>query len=396
MTSSACSKREPPSPASDPRFARLSATSVFAGGGLGRWSTATLGVVGGGVIGGRLCVEAVLSGIGTVLVWDSDRIERVNQGNQFGQPGRAKVDAIVQRCDAIRPGHAAGFDCDVRHAGIRQLARCDVLVDASDDARLAWPLTEISNGLGVPLLRAAVDGSGQLEFGRVLCSSCEGGHACQLCSYSMEDLMRVRGPTPCPRPGSRPGGDPEPTRTGGAMGAVIAGIALLQAQRLVTGNDLDCVLDRELIVDLSHLQLLPLKLSRSDACISGHCRWRWIDLDGNAREISLADAFAAARQHHRAGAIRLEVYLLPLNDQAVCPCGAVRPAVGTDRLTPPRCNACGRPMRWLGAVQRPSVDAAFAAEAGVLHQPLARLGVPDGAMLVARAPARPALRMLLR
>ena len=59
----------------------------------------------------------------------------------------------------------------------------DYFVDCTDDPALAHPLALLSNGLSLPLVRLAVDGSGQRELGRVSVSHGGGGHACQLCSY---------------------------------------------------------------------------------------------------------------------------------------------------------------------------------------------------------------------
>ncbi len=68
-----------------------------------------------------------------------------------------------------------------------------------------------------------------------------------------------------------------------------------QAQRLVTGNDRRLVLDRELLVDLSNLQLIPVSHRRSAACLSGHIRFRLEPLGMRAADATLADVFAAAR-----------------------------------------------------------------------------------------------------
>ena len=57
-------------------------------------------------------------------------------------------------------------------------------------------MTLLSNGLGVPLVRVAVDGTGTQELGRVLVSHGGAGRACQICNSAESDL-RGRGRTPC-------------------------------------------------------------------------------------------------------------------------------------------------------------------------------------------------------
>ena len=143
------------------RYDRLSATATFRDRGMVLWPAAVIGIIGSGLLGYRVAIEAVCSGARRVIIWDYDIGQESNLGNQFCQPGVPKVFSTVQACDRIRPSVAAGSCCDVRHAGLSQLRECDVLVDCSDDPGLAWTLTEISNGLRIPLVRCAVDGSGQ-------------------------------------------------------------------------------------------------------------------------------------------------------------------------------------------------------------------------------------------
>lgn len=377
---------------SDP-FQRVKQTAAFRNGAHARWAAATLAIAGAGTLGGRVAVEAVRSGVGRVCIWDFDRGQVENQGNQLARPGLLKVESIVADCDRVRPGVAVGFPCDIRHAGIRQWHECAVMLDCTDAPGLAWALTETSNGTGTPLLRAAVDGSGQLELGRVLCSSSATGHACQLCSYNLEDLQPPFRRQPC-REELR---EQRPTLAGGPIASATSGLALLQAQRLVTGNDDDLVLDREILIDLSHFQLLAIQLRRCDRCLSGHQQWQTIDIDRAAGETTLGHLFQVAAGSLPATAVTLAVYQHPLNTQAFCSCGCVQIAVGTDWALPPACPRCERPMTWLREMQLDRLDHHTAAELGVLDTPLDRLGVPeDGAMCLARIPGHSLRRFLLR
>jgi hypothetical protein len=370
----------------------LDATVTFRAGRFRKWSSASLGV---GMLGSRILLESVGSGIGAVMSWDMDSGTTSNLGNQVCQPGVPKVVSSVEACDRHRPGVASGFYCDVRHADLGHLFQCNVLLDCSDDAGLSWFLTEISNGIGIPLLRCAVDGSGQYELGRVLCSSSASGHACQQCPYSLADYGRAVRRTPCP---DVTVDDAVPTRAGGAIASVVAGLAMLQAQRLMTGNDIDRVLGRDVIVDMSHQQILDIELPRSDRCLSGHQRWELIGVDRGAAHITLADLFAMAQQEFGTSRhVTLAAYSHPLNIEARCDCGGVTRAVGTDWSQPPKCEPCAKPMRWLQETQVDRVDRRLAIELDILETPLDQLGVQDqGAMIVARCPAKPIRRFLLR
>jgi hypothetical protein len=373
-------------------YERICRTTAFRNGGFHRWSAATIGIVGLGLLGGRLALEIVRSG---AAVWgcDPDAGSPVNLGNQLTQTGVAKVRSIIQDCNAIRPGRASGVVADIRHVGVGVLRRFQMLIDCTDDPMLALPLTAISNGLGIPLLRCAVDGSGQAEMGRVLCS--HGGsetHACQLCSYSAADLLTRRPRTPCP---GQPSEGPPPTLAGGALGMAIAGIGLLQAQRLITGNDSHLVCDREIVLDLSHGRFVSVAQSRSERCLSGHIRWEVENLERLGSDATLAGVFEAARPRSLAG-ISLEPYAHPLRIAAVCDCGAGQEAFGTRWATPPQCPRCGRATSWRDDVQIDRLTPPVASELGILNIRLDELGFPDsGAMFVLRQPGNSPIHLVL-
>jgi hypothetical protein len=364
----------------------------FRDGGFERWIDAPLAVVGAGMVGARLCEEAVLAGA-DVTVFDPDVGQLANLGNQTCRPGMFKVDVVRQRCESLRPGHLTAIPCDVRHADLRLLRRCKVWFDCTDDPNLAWPLTELSNGFDRVLFRCAVDGSGQTELGRVLCSAGGSGHACQCCSYGPHDLFRPHRRTPCP---VQTGRELPPTLAGGALAAGTAGLALSLAQRMIVGKDIDRILDHEFILDWTSFQLLHLRLPRAEGCLTGHRRWETLELDIDDASGTLAQVFAAAETAIGRSAIELEAYQHPWNIQASCQCGAVVCAVGTDWAPPPACPSCSSRMQWLKEVQVAQATREQAESWGILACPLASLGIPSGAMFVARASGRPTRRLLLR
>lgn len=371
------------------RFSRLMNAYAFRDGGFESWLTTPLAVIGAGMLGARLCEEAVLAGA-SVVVFEPDIGELSNLGNQRCQPGVFKAVSLQARCEAIRPGHLTAVCCDVRHANLRQLRRCAVWFDCTDDANLAWPLTEASNGLGSYLLRCAVDGTGQREMGRVLCSAGGRGQACQCCTYSLEDLLRLRRRTPCL---AGPAAEGQPTLAGGAIAAGTAGLALSLAQRLIAGKDLDLILNREFILDWTNFQMLSVQLDRCERCLTGHRTWDLMDLDFTAADGTLADVFAAAGD---APELDLEPHLHPLNVQATCRCGEVVAAVGTDWAAPPPCPTCGQRLSWMREVQLDRFTRLQAESWGIQSVPLATLGIPEGGMFVVRGAKRPIRRLLLR
>lgn len=372
------------------RFQRVRATEMFRDGGFERWQSALLGIVGCGTLGSRLALEAVRSGT-RVRVWDPDRVEEQNLGTQVLRPGFSKVESTTRQCNEIRTGSAAGAAVDIRHVGIGELDECDILIDLTDDPRLAWPLTEITNGLKKPLIRAALDGSGRYELGRVFCSDPREQGSCQLCTYSVNDLTAAMQPTACP---GRDAPERPATLAGGALAAVVAGTSLIQAQRIVTGNDAELALGQEVTVNLSHMYLSPARIMRSKGCLSGHVAW---DLDEipAASAGTLGDIVEYVARDLGLRDFMLEPFGHPLCIEAGCGCGASMIHVGSPWADPPRCSACGEPAEWRKETQRAALHTAHIRELGLSHRTLEELGLPAGAMLSARMPERSTRRYVI-
>ena len=371
------------------RHARLRGTATFRDGGFARWVRAQIAVFGAGALGGPLATGIVRSGA-RVGVVDFDIRAPENRGTQLAEPGVSKVKTVVAACDGIDAGRARGFECDVRHVGVGVLDQFNVFIDCTDDPNLALPLTEISNGLGKPLLRCALDGSGATEMGRVLCSSGATAHACQICSFGLDDLRSGRRRSGCPDPATHPR---RATIAGGAMAMAIAGLGLLSAQRLVTGNDDELVLGHETLLDFTNLQLLPMALARSERCLTGHLRWELSRFDATASRTTLDEVFSAASDEFSTADVVLEPYLHPLNSQAQCECGQEAVAVGTNWATAPRCSKCQQPMSWRRVLHHDRITRQLASDLGILDTSLTKLGLPEsGAMIIARSAARPPVR----
>ena len=370
---------------------RLAETRTFRGGGLKRWQQGKLFIVGAGNTGQRAAMDALLAGA-SVVVCDFDIFAAENRETQIGMAGVRKIDSLIERANLIAPGRATGLNSDVRHVGIGEISKTQVMIDCSDDPTLAMPLTRISNGLRIPLLRAAIDGSGELEMGRVSCSHGGEGHSCQVCSLRATDLMANTPRTPCPAAAPQHA----PTRAGGVIGSMIAGAAVLQAQRLVCGNDTELVLGRELLLDMSNMQMILLKRLRSADCLSGHVQWDLNRLWMTARNTTLPDLFCEAEQMLGRNSLTLEPFAHPFCTFATCGCGQHKPAVGTRWAQGPQCANCGSPMAWAGETARDRISRADVRELGIGGRTLSELGMPErGAMFVARATGQPPLRIVL-
>ena len=357
-------------------YSRLQETATFRGDGFARWDGFPLAVVGGGLLGSHFATEAVRSGA-NVWLCDFDQVARHNLGTQVHLPGRSKVQSLLEQCNAIRPGAATGVESDIRHVGIGVLRKCGALVDCTDDRGLALPLTEISNGLAIPLFRLAVDGSGRMEMGRVLHSDGGRGHACQVCPWTASDLSRESVRQPCP---GAPAPDRPPTLAGGALASTIASFGLLQIQRYVSGNDLELVRNREVIVDWTHMEIMSAELIRSERCISGHRMWRLIDVPESEIE-TLRHLFAMARAQLKHRDFRISPYGHPIAISAGCECGATVIAAGTEWAPPPVCKTCQSEMTWNQDTSLNTISEDQARELGIWDMSLRQIGLPEeGAM----------------
>ena len=374
------------------RYSRLRETATFRGDALERWQGSRLLLVGAGALGSRLAPELVLSGAAT-FVCDPDQGGLENLGTQRIGAGTEKVVSVVQTCDAIARGRAEGLACDVRHLGVGVIRQFDAIIDCSDDPNLAVVLTEISNGCAIPLLRSAVDGTGRAEWGRVLTSHGGAEHSCQLCSYSVRDLQAHFARMPCPH---LPGHARAPTLAGGALATTVAGLGLLQAQRLLGGNDRGLVLDREVILDLDNFETHCFELTRSSRCLSGHVRWDLTELGRNATETTVADCFAVAREELGDSNIIFEPYLHPICVGAICSCSATSDVAGTAWAARRECPRCGESMTWRQDLKWPRLRVEHCRELGICDVSLAELGLPErGAMVHLRTATGGSMRLVL-
>jgi hypothetical protein len=356
-----------------------------------RWSQSSLLIGGAGMLGTPLASEAVRAGT-RVKVADLGQItDTVKIGAAHGRCGRSKAFALAGACDAINPGRAEALHADLRHVGIGVFAESVLIIDATDDPSLAGYLTEISNGLQIPLIRVAVDGSGQFNCGRVLISHGGGGYACQMCAWQVQHLLKLLPRTPCPGAPDMP----PPTIATNATSTAVAGLALHSAMRLLGGDPE--AFNREIILDLDNMTIFEQRLVRSEQCVSRHRSWTWERVEARADGCTLQNAFALLTE--RLGvAVEVEAFNHPFWTAATCSnCGDTERAVGTWWASPPACRRCGSAAKWQLGSDRATLGMPDAEQLGVLDCTLAELGLPaQGAMLIGRAHRAPAVRIVLR
>jgi len=376
------------------RFDRLRATTTFAGAAHERWAKATVAVIGVGIVGSLFAREASRSGTHLDL-YDFDIGEDHNRGNQPVEVGVPKAEAVALICNTIAPGSARAHVVDIRHVGAGSFEHMALIVDCTDDATLALPLTQLSNGWGVPLLRLAVDGTGLLELGRVLVSHAGAGHACQLCASSWKEVFDPGARTPCL--GALR--DRAPTNAGAPLAMSVVGLGLLYAQRLVGGNGSDRILNREVMVDLDSPGILPMELRRNEACLSGHEHFEPTHLDRAASDTTVKELFGLARvalDKESTTEISLEFRGHPILLGVACPgCGFERVRPGTLWRPAPDCPRCGGAMEPRRDVALDHLNHAQARTLGLADTSCEALGLPSrGALVAARAPGHSPVQLL--
>ena len=242
-----------------------------------------------------------------------------------------------------------------------------------------------------------MDGTGESDIGRVTFSDGGNGYSCAICNHSTKDIFRTTSRTPCP--GSyAPSVSLAPTLAGGPIAAAIAAYGLLQTQRAVTGNDREHVVDREIIVDMSHGQVLSLMRRRSEKCLSRHVRWCFRRVARRSSELSLGELFDLAAIELGTKELSIEPYGHPLCLESICDRGHPALALGT-RFSPlPKCTTCEANRTWLRHSALTHLTREITQHLEINDHTLAALGMPArGGLFTATSHHKPqrSIRFLL-
>ena len=212
----------------------------------------------------------------------------------------------------------------------------------------------------------------------------------------------------------------------------VAGLGLLRAQRLVGGNGSHGILDSEVMVDLDAPAILPMKLRRSETCLSGHKRFHPTHLDRTTADTTVKELFGLARialendhatenghatesdhptenghamesdhvtDSRKAGPIQ-EISLAfrghPILLAVACPgCGLELVRPGTLWRPTHECPRCREVMKRRRDVALDHLNQAQARALGLADTSCVTLGLPSrGALVTTRAPGRPAVQLL--
>ncbi len=144
-------------------------------------------VVGAGAIGNEVLKLLALVGVGHVLVFDGDRIERSNLSRSVlfrdGDEGRYKAEVAAQRMRELNPSVQVSARADnVLSAGLGVLAWADVIIGAVDNREARVFINAVAARLGRVWIDGAIEG-----FAGVVRAFDPGNSACYECTMNAVD-----------------------------------------------------------------------------------------------------------------------------------------------------------------------------------------------------------------
>ncbi|MEM7767545.1 MAG: HesA/MoeB/ThiF family protein [Pseudomonadota bacterium] len=171
----------PLSPEDLDRHRRHILLKEIGGPGVGKLRNASVSIVGAGALGGPCALYLAAAGVGSITIWDDDRVERSNLQRQvqFSQSdvGALKAERLAERIKTLD----SALDVTVmteRLTGGSALSG-DLLIDASDNYPTRFVLNDHAHTTGRVLVSGAAEGwQGQVS---VFASGVEDDAPCYRC-----------------------------------------------------------------------------------------------------------------------------------------------------------------------------------------------------------------------
>ena len=305
----------------------------------------------------------------------SQRIHR-RDVNQF----KARVQA--RRLAEINPGLEVVTLIDSIANVPRGLLRGAVILAGLHSAAARRDACEAAWRVGAPLIDGGVDPL--LGLGRVTGYVPRADAPCWECGLDEEDYQNMPAPQLCGAGDE----DEMPTNGSPSLGALVAALLVIEAEKLLAGRIDGSLAGRQLVVDVTQHRQFVTRLDRNPKCRFDHARRDIRPLTGITEHSTLGDALEAARAALGAGGeVSLGVDGHEFAKALHCPgCGASKDLLAVPERLPHRARSCipcaGRAMLAVGFKKRARVSAADV-PARVLRRSLRLLGVRAGDVLVA-------------
>jgi adenylyltransferase/sulfurtransferase len=375
------------------RDARLAAIKFAGHFGLLSLQQRTIGIAGAGTLGGEVIRHLTMLGVPMVLL-DRGVVEPENLGTQgfaANHVGLPKVKARTLEAQQLNPNcKIVGRHTDIEALGLAALRHVDLILCCLDSFAARLVLHDVAWRLGIPWVDAAVDGSGERLYGRIIVYDPRQPEApCMQCSWdnaTYAQVMQDRVGQGCPTWLEAVSGmqDTPPTLAISSLASVVAGLQTIQALRLLLGDTSD--VGREQIIDIDHTLFQEAFVRRASRCRFDHDIWPLTALQAGAWARPVRDLFTQA-QTELGSNVTLQAHRRILATELLCStCGSKRPmakfvhAIQPSEMT---CT-CGGFAQPVGFSCLPAFNRSQAA--GFMHHTWQQLGLPADDVVTASCP----------
>lgn len=151
------------------------------GPGVQKLAGASVSIVGAGALGGPCAMYLAAAGVGSIEIWDDDRVDRSNLQRQVqfteSDIGTDKSQTLGERL--LAQNDSVSIKCRSRRFDEGAKLQGDILIDATDNYETRFALNKIAHETGRPLVHgAAARWTGQIS---VFASGVRKGAPCYQC-----------------------------------------------------------------------------------------------------------------------------------------------------------------------------------------------------------------------
>jgi len=310
------------------RYSRLQGVELIGPEGMARLREAHVAVLGAGNIGGHLLPHLAMPGIETTLI-DRDMVSEENLATQMFAEDCLGMPKVVARHMTLAPMNSDwrvhAMQADVTRIGLGALAGVHLIFCCLDSRSARRAVNEMAMRLGVPVVDAALDGSGRTFYAKVAAYDPSRGTSCYVCP---------NGAGPAAHAGEADGqscpafswDDQETTPATvatSALGAAVAAHQFVWGMKILLGKGQDLV-GNEVSFDLELSRMTTQKLPANPRCVLDHRALPLTRLHRSADDITVGETMEKAA-HLLSAAPALELLRNSLVTELRCPgCGATR------------------------------------------------------------------------
>lgn len=337
-------------------------------------------VIGAGALGNEILKNLALLGIGNILIVDFDRVETSNLSRsvlyRLEDDGKSKAHSAASAVRALNPDCSVfALNADVSSgvgAGVFRWA--DVVIGGLDNRQARMSVNTACWKVNTPWVDGATEG-----FQGIARVFQPPDGVCYECTLSEQDMKLLNVRNSCgflAKEAMRRGRTPTTPTTS----AVIAGVEVQEAVKMLHSPDLCGLVNKGFFFDGSTYDCFTIDYVRRDDCLSHETYDRIVETDLSSDSATLADVLAIARQHI-GGEIVLDLPSEMVTELYCSSCDKREPffglldAMGEDQAN---CEVCGK-------LRVPTVVAECEAGSAFASLPLGELGFGVMDIIAARS-----------